>query len=67
MSTDILLTVSATARLAECSENYVRRAANRGLVTASRDSSGRRLFTAEDAEAIRLHRLQKQANPDAPA
>jgi DNA-binding transcriptional MerR regulator len=55
-----LSTTVAVARAAGCSENWVRALADRGVVHPQRDSSGRRLFSAEDVAQIREYVAQRQ-------
>jgi len=50
------LTVSAIAKLADCRESYVRFLEKRGVLSPAKDSTGRRLYEASDAEKIRAHR-----------
>jgi DNA-binding transcriptional MerR regulator len=50
-----LMGISAVARFAGCSEKTVRAREGAGVVTAIRDSAGRRLFTMEQAHALRAH------------
>lgn len=47
-----LMTISAVARLAGVAEKTVRRLEGEGIVTAMRDSAGRRLFTRAQAETL---------------
>jgi DNA-binding transcriptional MerR regulator len=51
-----VLTVSAIAKLANCPESYVRFLEKRGVLSPAKDSTGRRLYAACDAEKIRTHR-----------
>lgn len=51
-----VLTVSALAKLADCRESYVRFLEKRGVLSPEKDSTGRRLYSASDAERIRAHR-----------
>ena len=46
-------TVSGAARGAECSEAGVRNAEKAGIIRATRDSSGRRLFTSKEVAKLR--------------
>jgi hypothetical protein len=48
-------TVSGAARGAKCSEAGVRNAEKAGIIRATRDSSGRRLFTHGEVEKLRLY------------
>ena len=47
MKNERLLGTSAAARALEVSENVVRRKANEGALPCTRDTSGKRLFTAK--------------------
>jgi len=49
--------VSATARDLGISEGHVRHLERCGVVTARRDSAGRRQFTADQIEAMRSHMM----------
>jgi len=51
-----VLTVSAVAKLADCRESYVRFLEKRGVLSPAKDSTGRRLYAASDAEKIRAYR-----------
>jgi hypothetical protein len=57
-----LFTVSGAARSASCSEATVRRADSAGIITAQRDSSGRRLLTQAQVEKLRAHIQQRRSS-----
>lgn len=64
-----LLVISEAARRVGVSENTLRRYCNVGIVKATRDSSGRRLFTECDVKAAREYRNSTAGgrNASAPA
>lgn len=47
--------ISAAAREIPCAESTLRALDRRGIITAMRDSAGRRLFTDRQIEAARKH------------
>lgn len=49
---DTLLTTSAVARGADCSETFVRKAADDGKVAHERLADGRRVFRPQAVEAV---------------
>jgi hypothetical protein len=61
-ASDSLLTPSATARLLEKSEGWVRRAADEGKLPCILASGGRRLFRRSDLESYQ-QRLAQQSSP----
>lgn len=50
-----LMGIGAMARFAGCGEDTARRLESAGVITAMRDSAGRRLFTTEQAQALKAH------------
>jgi hypothetical protein len=60
---EIILTPSATARLIERSEGWVRYAATTGKLPCTVTTTGRRLFKQSDVLALK-EKLDKQPSPE---
>ena len=56
--------ISAAAREVPCAESTLRSLDRRGVITAVRDSAGRRLFADKQIDAARKH-LRRQGQHEA--
>jgi DNA-binding transcriptional MerR regulator len=54
-------TISSAAPRVPCPESYMRLAERLGVITPFKDSTGRRLYSETDIEAVRAHRAAKRA------